>query len=1133
MKIILLLAVSVLLLMHGAAHAQIREPVIPRSYYKDSVKKVLDDIRIYTGYTHVIENELLKKLRTFTSKRHSIPLPELLKELSKQTQLDFEKDDHDKWIFTKLKDVKGRAIDPDGAPLPGITVIVNKDTTVTRKNGEFILSKAIFETEITLSAVNRRTVIVRINQQTEMPDIVMPKKVDSLDEVNIVVVSNGYALAPRERLTGSFSFLNRGQIERSVASSVTLSMVGKVPGMVFLENRQPGSLQPFALVRGLSTIFSNPNPLIVVDNFPFPGTINELNSNDVENITFLKDAAAASIWGARAANGVIVITTKKGISKKQLQVSVNTSFSFYAKPNQYYMPRLNPSDYVEVEQVRYNSGYYNVALFNDYSLVSPVTEILHLYDNNKISMQERDKRLNALAGYDIRNDIDAKFYQPGFIERFYGNVRAGNEKLGYYGSLGYDKEKAEQVWTTFNRINFQNSLLFNVRSFSFNAKLAGIFSRSVNDQPLPQIPMMIGRLVDPAGQPAAVPADVRQSYKDAMRALLPDWDYRPVDELERNKLTQRRSFIEASLQVRDTLFKGFTLTGMYQFIRVGELLENERNAESYIAQDLRYKTARVVNNDVEFVLPKGGIYTRQEMVRKVHNGRIQFGYDKVDSGFFRVTALAGVEFSKTDADTFSLEAYGYEKDHGYFPPLNYANDYPLLYNPSLTAQIPYNISKINGLDFYSALFGNASITFKDRYSFSVSGRFDESNLYGVKLKRKRAPFGSLGMKWDILKEPFVKIDWLAYLNLRFTLGTNGNIQKSMSAYTTAGRAPDNRYGASTVGIISPANENLRWEKSTMWNLGFDWADAKRQFIFSFEYYWRKSDHLLAPKFYESTYGYRVLWDNVAKLSGRGFDFSLNTSHTEGRFTIKNSLFFSQTVNKVTHYEQTLARAGEFTNVQAVTPRLNYPVYSLYAFKSAGLDPQNGDPRGYLNGAVSKNYTSLVNGPAENLDYIGSTVPVFFGGLSSVISYKQLELSATFTARLKYYYKQGAMSSNEPFSITTKGNYEYSKHWQQPGDERFTTVPSYKVWPEDNRDYFYANSTDVVERADQIRWHEMKLSCNLRKLLPERYPIRSCIVYVYASNIGIIWQAGKRGIDPDFLYRSPLRRMYTVGARFDF
>jgi TonB-dependent starch-binding outer membrane protein SusC len=451
----------------------------------------------------------------------------------------------------------------------------------------------------------------------------------------------------------------------------------------------------------------------------------------------------------------------------------------------------------------------------------------------------------------------------------------------------------------------------------------------------------------------------------------------------------------------------------------------------------------------------------------------------------------------------------------------------------LTALIPYYINKNRAFDYYTSIFGNAGFTYRGRYSFSVSGRIDESNLFGVKAKRKRIPLASAGVKWEILKDSLFTMDWLSYLNLRFTVGTNGNVNTSVSAYTIAERTPENRYGVPTVSIINPANDYLRWEQSSMFNLGLDWADAGHHFTFSFEYYWRRSDYLLAPSFQESTYGNRVLWDNVAELGGKGFDFSLNTSHKIRGFKIRNGLFFSQATNKVTRYEQTLIRANQFTDQRFVTPRVGFPVYNLYAFKWGGLDPANGDPMGYLNGELSKNYTAIVNGSTDNLVNIGSTVPVFFGGLNSVITYKQVELSTTFTGRFKYYFKRGAISYADPLRVKLMGQYDYSKRWQQTGDEENTTVPSLKVWPEENRDFFYANSEATVERADQIRLQEVKISCNVRKLLPKKYPVRSCIVYVYASNIGVIWKANKSGIDPDFLYRFPVPRNFTIGARFEF
>jgi hypothetical protein len=385
----------------------------------------------------------------------------------------------------------------------------------------------------------------------------------------------------------------------------------------------------------------------------------------------------------------------------------------------------------------------------------------------------------------------------------------------------------------------------------------------------------------------------------------------------------------------------------------------------------------------------------------------------------------------------------------------------------------------------------------------------------------------------MLKDSLFTIKWLSYLNLRFTWGINGNINKSMLAYTTAERAPENRYNVPVVGIINPANDYLRWEKSSMFNVALDWSDIGHHFTFSFEYFWRGANFLLAPSFRESTYGSRVLWDNVSELRGQGFDFSINTDHFIGEIRLKNSLFFSKAISKVTHYEQTLTQARQFPDQRYVRPRAGFPVYSLYAFKWGGLDPANGDPRGFLNGELSKNYTAIVNGSPDNLVYIGSTLPVFSGGLNSVVSYKQVELSATVTGRFKYYFRRGAISYTDPFNVTPIGENDYAKRWKQTGDEKITNVPSLKVWPETDRDFFYANSEATVEKADQIRLQEVKLSCNIKKWLPENFRIRSCTVYAYASNVGIIWKATPTDIDPDYLYRLRVPGNFTIGARFEF
>jgi TonB-dependent starch-binding outer membrane protein SusC len=165
--------------------------------------------------------------------------------------------------------------------------------------------------------------------------------------------------------------------------------------------------------------------------------------------------------------------------------------------------------------------------------------------------------------------------------------------------------------------------------------------------------------------------------------------------------------------------------------------------------------------------------------------------------------------------------------------------------------------------------------------------------------------------------------------------------------------------------------------------------------------------------------------------------------------------------------------------------------------------------------------------------VGSTVPVFFGGLNTVISWKQLELSATITGKFKYYFRRGAINYSDPFSVTPAGEDDYAKRWRAPGQENTTTVPSFKVNSPSGRDLFYANSEATVEKADQLRLQELKLSYNFRKLLRKNYPVRACILYLYASNIGPIWKATNTRVDPDFLYRAPVRTNITIGARFEF
>ncbi|HUZ59511.1 MAG TPA: carboxypeptidase-like regulatory domain-containing protein, partial [Hanamia sp.] len=264
------------------------------------------------------------------------------------------------------KIISGKVISAsNNLPVEGATLILSQQGTVvtTNRSGAFSIPLSFSNDVLTVSHIGFRSKKISISQNTASPFIITLQ--DTSIKLNEVVVSTGYQNIPKERATGSFVTVNMNQFNNEVASDVISKLEGITSGLVFFKGvpNRPDEIN----IRGQSTLFSNTQPLIVVDNFPYDGDINTINPNDVESITVLKDAAAASIWGVRAGNGVIVITTKKGKFNKPLQVSFNSNITVGEKPDLFYDSRfINSSDFIDLESFLFSKGFYD----NDFSAAS-------------------------------------------------------------------------------------------------------------------------------------------------------------------------------------------------------------------------------------------------------------------------------------------------------------------------------------------------------------------------------------------------------------------------------------------------------------------------------------------------------------------------------------------------------------------------------------------------------------------------------------------------------------------------------------------------------------------------------------------------------------------------------------------
>jgi TonB-linked outer membrane protein, SusC/RagA family len=1044
-----------------------------------------------------------------------------------------------------LVTIRGKIVNEQGEPIPAATILVNGSNkyTTTDDNGEFTLNGVDTNFNIVISSVNYEP--QELNWQGE-PELDIRLK-HRISELNIVsVVSNGYQKQTQAKATGSYAKLDNELLNRRVSTSILERLEGVTSGLVFNKNINPNTNQSTISVRGRSTIFANPNPLIVLDNFPYTGDINNINPNDVESITVLKDAESASIWGAFSGNGVIVITTKKGKYEQPLKLSFNSNVTVGKKPDQYYLPLLGSREFIDLEELLYDRGFYDDQIASAFKpVLSPAVEIFVKRENGQLSAAEADAQLSLLRNQDKRDDLNKYVYRNSVNQQYSVNASGGGNNNHYYFSAGYDRNLPNLRHNDYNRLTLtaNNTVLWFNKNFELNTGI--IFTETnqhANNNGNINLYYPYLKLADAYGNPLSVPSDVRQAYKDtAGGGKLLDWNYRPLEEFKLNDNHSKQTDYRINVDAKLKIVKGLEASAIYQYNRGFAEVNDFKSQQTYYTRNLINQYTDVKDNgQLIYNIPLGGILDQLTNDYQAHNVRTQLNFNK--SWFnnshtknHALIAIAGAEVRSFETQLENMRLYGYNKELQTSTDVNYDSAYPVYYAPALTQKIPFSNLRRSEVDRFVSYYLNAKYIFQRKYILSASARKDESNLFGVEANQKGVPLWSVGAAWEMSQETFYHVSWLPFLKLRVTNGYNGNVDKTVSAFTTAFKEGLNNFWGAPIGyIINPPNPSLRWEKNHMINFGVDFATKNGVLEGSLEYYIRKGTDLIGNSPLDPTTGVTQFRGNTADMKGHGYDLVLRSKNLNKQVKWQSTLLFSYTTNEVTDYKVRQAAIWYYCDPEYMSPVEGRPLYSIFSFKFMGLDPNNGGPITRLNGDTSTMYSALYgSNNLDNLVYNGPATPTSFGSFRNTISWKQLELSFNITWKLGYYFRRSTVQYYNLF-LNLENHNDFGKRWQKPGDENFTTVPS-MIYPADqSRDAVYAYSDAVVEKGDHIRLQDLQLSYDfVKNTTNPKQPFKSFRLYVYANNLGIIWRANDKGIDPDFVNTIPNARTISFGARFDF
>lgn len=1027
--------------------------------------------------------------------------------------------------------IKGKIIDELEMAIPNSTVSAKGENlhTIANTNGTFTLSGVHKGSTIIITSIGYKTKEIRNVQNSEVGNIILTIDNNQLKEVEIV--HTGYQNIPKERVTGSFAQPNSTMFEARVAPDIISKLDGITSGLVFNKNTVNSNAGKSDLsVRGRSTIFANDQPLIVIDNFPYNGDINAINPNDVASITVLKDAAAASIWGVRAGNGVIVITTKKGSGLQPLSISLNTNVTTSGKPDLFYNQNyLSSTDYIGIEAFIFDKGKYNAALNNvfSYPVVSPVVKLLDQKRKSVITAEDLETQLNGYRLNDIRNDVLANFYRRAVAQQYAVSFSGGYEKVNYYFSSGFDKMVNSQVANENNRLTLNS--YYSYKTFKNLELTAGIYyvkGYSSNDNTLSAttsgssyLPYL--SLKDNNGNNAVVDKDYSAAYKQqALNSGFLDWSFIPLNELGLSPAITKRNDIRINGGLKYTVLPGLSTEVKYQYQQILDRGRTYQPLEAYNVRNLINRYSIISNGKVSgYNIPNGGILSLSNGNVDSKNLRAQLGYEK-EWGRHAVSAIAGYELGESSFESSGAILYGYNDELGTSSKINAVGTFPL--NPSGSGSINTSTGIIGTLDRMRSIFANAAYTYDEKYTVSGSARVDGSNYFGIKTNQKNIPLWSAGLLWDINKESFYNLDWLPTLKLRYSYGYNGNLEKSNTGITTFKYNP---LGASYTNltfseIINIGNPQLRWETIGISNLGLDFGSHNQRLSGTIEYYIKKGKDILGDRPFAASTGISTLRGNYSGIKTRGLDFILNSQNIRGKLNWTTSLLLSFVWDKVTQYDVVDPYSSNYVGTANVYPVINRPVYGIYSYKWAGLDPENGDPRGYLHGEISKEYSVIINNTSlDELKYHGSARPTLFGGIYNNIGFHKFNLGFNIGYKLGYYFRRPTVNYYGMYNIgiTQSMNKDFERRWKQSGDETFTDVPSMGVYSSSSfRDAFYRGTSVTVEKGDHIRLQDISFGYLLDRSLWKDMPIKQVQVFIYVNNVGLLWKANDAGLDPDMI-----------------
>jgi TonB-linked SusC/RagA family outer membrane protein len=953
-------------------------------------------------------------------------------------------------VFAQQRTITGKVVDDKNNPVGNASVMAKGTAkgTTTDEAGSFTLSISADATTLVVSSVNYATQEVDITSNPN-PTIKLLPGNSALSEVVVVA----YGSQKKTNVTGSVATVSSNYLENKPFTSVDKALQGAVPGLLSASTSgAPGSGTDIR-IRGVGSINANANPLWVIDgviattgdltsNTTTANALSSINPDDIESISVLKDAAATSVYGSRAANGVIIVTTKKGKAGK----TVLTASGEAGVVDLAYKPKNNRSmttaeNKKVLEQALVNSG--------DAADTAEAGDLIEDPSNFGFNGKVNTNWLDVVT-------------RTGTQQQYNVSLSGGTEKTQFYASGGYFSQDGTTIATYFKRYNGSLSVTHKASDkITFTAGING----SASEQQTPSNggtfanPVLSSFFLLPWYSPYN--ADGTPRYGDTTEFTNNSGVFNPVAQAELNQATAKQTTIRGYVSGVYNILDNLKFTSRYSGELLGVQEDSYRNpfygdgaaygGDAFSAYHrvfdwtwtnlLDYRVGLNQAKDINLNLQLG-----QES-QKLNSYLLQAG----GQGFPGTLALKYLASASTPTTAYVL--------------------------PSGTSTASY--------------FSSANINYKDRYVISGSYRRDGSSVFGA--NHKWGNFYSVGASWNINEEEFLKnSNIISLLKLRTSYGENGNALGFGYYASLATYSYDANYNSNPGSRPNNVgNPDLTWEKNKAFDIGLDFGFFKNRLGGTIDYYDRNTSGLLANIPLSRTSGFTSQLQNIGAMSNKGFELSLNGRPVNSKnFTWDIAFNISHNTNRITELYGGRSVASGFYNFT-----VGHDLQSFYLRQWAGVDPANGDPLWYTDSTHSKttnNYTQAT----RQLNY--SAAPKYFGAFTNTFTYKGFSLQLQFNYNFGNYVLDGwgSYTSSEG---TYLGSFNQLSNqlnaWQKAGD--VTNIP--KVIYGGNK-HSYVTSTRFLYKGDYIRLRNVQFGYSFPKALLTKLHLSNLNVYVRGTNL---------------------------------